>query len=165
MFIYSVRASTLRFFGVLCVALVTLITLITFVPALDGSVQKASAGAIGSGSQSIRYDKIKSASDVAGFLSQFGWTVSANPVEEVDVMIPSEFDRIFTGYNEIQKQQGLDLHKYRHKTVTRYTFELTNYSDYGGKVLANVLVYRGKVIGGDICSADMTGFMHGFDVN
>ena len=32
MFIYSLRASTLKFFAVVCVALVTLITLIAFVP-------------------------------------------------------------------------------------------------------------------------------------
>jgi hypothetical protein len=165
MFIYSVRASTLRFFGVLCVALVTLITLITFVPTINGGSENTSAGTVSSGSQAVRYDKIKTAADAAGFLGQFGWTVKATPVEETDVTIPSEFDRIFTGYNNIQKQQGLDLSKYRHKTVTRYTFELTNYDDYKGKVFANVLVYRNKVIGGDICSADMTGFMHGFDVN
>jgi hypothetical protein len=165
MFIYSVRASTLRFFGVLCVALVTLITLLTFVPAIDGGAANTSAGVASSGSKSIRYDKIKSAADAAEFLSQFGWEVNATPVEETDVTIPSEFDRIFTSYNEIQKQQGLDLSKYKHKTVTRYTFELTNYDDYNGKVYANVLVYRNRVIGGDICSADMTGFMHGFDIN
>ena len=35
MFIYSLRASTLKFFAVVCVALVTLITLIAFVPEFD----------------------------------------------------------------------------------------------------------------------------------
>jgi hypothetical protein len=30
-------------------------------------------------------------------------------------------------------------------------------------VLANVLVYRNRVIGGDVCSADVTGFVVGFD--
>jgi len=32
-----------------------------------------------------------------------------------------------------------------------------------GKVYANILVYRNKVIGGDICSADASGFIHGFE--
>lgn len=32
MFIYSVRASTIKFFGVICVALAGLIALIAFVP-------------------------------------------------------------------------------------------------------------------------------------
>ena len=77
--------------------------------------------------------------------------------------IPDEFDRIYTGYNNIQKEQGLDLSKYRKKELTRYTFEVTNYNGYDGKVYANVLVYRNKVVGGDICSADITGFVHGFE--
>ena len=32
MFVYSLRASSLKFFGVVCVALVSLITLIAFIP-------------------------------------------------------------------------------------------------------------------------------------
>lgn len=159
MFIYSVRATTLKFFGVLCVALVALITLITFVPGIDGAVTDTPT----SGGQNIKYEKVKDAEDAAQFLGQFGWSVKAKPVEEREVAIPPEFDRIFTGYNELQKQQGLDLAKYKRKTVKRYTFEVSNYDGFDGKVYANVLVYRNKVIGGDICSADMTGFIHGFE--
>ena len=162
MFIYSVRVGTLKFFGVLCVALVCLITLVSFIPNDDSNVTDTSVTS--ESTQTIKYDKIKSEGDVAEFLKQFGWTVSEKPVEVKEVTIPAEFDRIFTSYNEIQKQQGLDLSKYKRKNVMRYTFELTNYGDYEGKVYANILVYRNRVIGGDVCSADMTGFMHGFDV-
>jgi hypothetical protein len=70
---------------------------------------------------------------------------------------------VFTGYNEIQKRQGLDLSKYKKKNVMRYTYEVKNYKDYDGTVYANIIVYRNKVIGGDICSADVTGFIHGFE--
>ena len=49
------------------------------------------------------------------------------------------------------------------KDVTRYTFTITNYPNYEGTVLANVLVYRNRVIGGDICSADVSGFVQGFE--
>ena len=41
-------------------------------------------------------------------------------------------------------------------------YTVTNYGNYNGTVLANLLVYRGRVIGGDICSADANGFIHGF---
>jgi hypothetical protein len=58
----------------------------------------------------------------------------------------------------------LDLSKYKKKTVTRYTFMVTDYKGYEGTVYANVLVYRGRVIGGDICSADVSGFIHGFEM-
>ena len=98
------------------------------------------------------------------FLSQFGYEVAEDPLETAEITIPEKFDKVYAGYNEIQKAQGLDLSKYRRKTVMRYTYEVKNYDGYnGGRVLANVIVYRGRVIGGDICSADPQGFVHGFE--
>ncbi len=158
MFIYSLRASTLKFFAVVCVALVTLITLIAFVPvygdAAPASVTKTA---------DYNFEKIKTNDDRVEFLRQFGWEVKTEPVESEEVSIPSEFDKIFTGYNEIQKRQGLDLSKYKKKNVMRYTYEITNYDGYDGTVYANMIVYRNKVIGGDVCSADASGFIHGFE--
>ena len=159
MFVYSLRAGTVKLIGVICVALTVLITLIAFVPTYTISSQ-ASADA---SEVSYRYDKIKSAEDVAAFLSQFGWEVDATPIESKEVTIPAEFDKIFLAYNELQREQGLDLSKYKRKQVTRYTFKVTNYEGYEGTVYANVLVYRNRVVGGDICSADATGFVQGFE--
>ena len=76
--------------------------------------------------------------------------------------IPSEFDTVYTGYNDIQKEQGLNLAKYKGKEVVRYTYSITNYENYEGVVYINLLVYRNKIIGGDVCSADASGFIHGF---
>ena len=161
MFVYSLRAGTVKLVGVICVALTVLITLIAFVPTygVDNSAA-ANAGAV---AVSYSYDKVKTQDDVVGFLSQFGWQVDAQPVEVKTVTIPSEFDKVFAAYNELQKAQGLNLLKFKNKEVTRYTFSITNYADYAGTVYANVLVYRNKVIGGDICSADVSGFIHGFE--
>lgn len=160
MFVYSLRANTLKFFAVVCVALTALITMITFIPEYD-------AGGLGYVSvdkdQEIRYDGVKTEEDRVGFLSQFGWSVSGAPVEVAEVRVPEEFDKIFAGYNEIQKRQGLDLSKYKGKELSRYTYEISNYEGATGKVYANILVYRNKVVGGDICSADTGGFIHGFD--
>ena len=111
----------------------------------------------------MSFDKVKSAEDARAFLSQFGWEVDAATAKTVEVTMPAEFDKVFVGYNELQKRQGLDLSKYRNRQVTRYTFTVTNYEGYDGEVLANVLVYRNRVIGGDICSADVTGFVVGFE--
>ena len=88
--------------------------------------------------------------------------MEASPAEETTVTIPEEFDKILKTYNEVQKQQGLDLSKYKGKSVTRYTYEITNYPDYNGKVYVNMIVYKNRVIGGDVCSADVNGFIHGF---
>jgi hypothetical protein len=163
MFVYSIRATTIKFFGVICVALAALITLIAFVPTyVASSAQAGTAGA------EISYDKVKSADAAAQFLAQFGWAVDAGSAECREVIIPAEFDKVFAGYNELQKAQGLDLSKYKKKTLTRYTFTVTNYKNvseenYDGRVYANVLVYRNRVVGGDICSADVNGFIHGFE--
>ena len=161
MFVYSLRAGTVKLVGVICVALTVLITLIAFVPTY--TTDNSAAANAGEVAVSYSYDKVKTQDDVVGFLSQFGWQVNATPVEVKTVTIPSEFDKVFAAYNELQKAQGLNLLKFKNKEVTRYTFSITNYADYNGTVYANVLVYRNKVIGGDICSADVSGFIHGFE--
>ena len=155
MFIYSLKAKTLKYFGIACLALVAVIVLASTLPSLG-------AKAVSSGGE-INYSKVKSNEDRIEFLKQFGWEVTPEAVESEQVTIPSEFDKIFAGYNEIQKRQGLDLSKYRGKTMMRYTYDVTNYKGYEGKVQVNMLVYRGKVVGGDVCSADVNGFIHGFD--
>lgn len=161
MFIYSLRASTVKLVGVICVALTVLITLIAFVPTYAISSQTSTAP--DDTAVSYTYDKIRSPEDVAAFLSQFGWEVDAAPVSVKTVTIPSEFDKVFAAYNEMQRGQGLNLAKFKGKEVTRYTFSVRNYPDYEGTVYANVLVYRNRVIGGDVCSADVSGFVQGFE--
>ena len=45
-----------------------------------------------------------------------------------------------------------------------WTYTVKNYEGYENQecIHANILVYDGKVIGGDICSVELDGFMHGF---
>ena len=155
MFVYSLKASTLKFFGIICVAMVALITLIVFIPTYDGAEDLPT-------SATVNYSKIKTDEDRIAFLGQFGWEVKPAAVEVKETKIPKEFDNVFSTYNELQKRQGLDLSDYKGKAITRYTYEITNYPDYEGKVYANLIIYKNKVIGGDICTADVEGFIHGF---
>lgn len=163
MFVYSLKANTIKFFGVLSLALVALITLIAFLPASSPDIAVSANENDRSTTVSISYGKIKTNEDRIKFLEQFGWNVVTEPIETQEVTIPAEFDKVFASYNEIQKSQGLDLGKYKKKKLTRYTYEVTNFDGYEGKVLANILVYRNKVVGGDICSADSDGFLQGFE--
>lgn len=151
MFIYSIRSQTIKFIFTVILSVAAMVTLIAFIPGYDVAV---SAG--------VNYSDIYSNSDRVRFLSQFGWTVDETPLEEISVTIPREFDTVYVGYNEMQKDQGLNLSGYKGKEVTRYTYSVTNYPEYDGTVYANILVYRGKIIGGDLCSADTSGFVHGF---
>ena len=159
MFVYSMRAGTVRFFGVVCVALLLLVTLVAFVPELQ---PVAAAGESVEQAPSIRYEDVNSAADGIAFLAQFGWERDPSPVEETTVTIPEEFDKIFAAYNELQRAQALDLSAYSGRTVGRYTYRVTNYPGYEGTVYANLLVSRGRVIGGDVCAAEKSGFLHGF---
>ena len=156
MFVYSFKASTLKFFGVIGISIALLIALVFLIP----TYSKNTTAEIALFNENISFDKVKDASDVKEFLSQYGWEVENAPLEECEITIPKEFDKVMTSYNEIQKQQGLDLSKYAKKSAKRYTFKVTNYPEYGGTVYANVIVYRNKVIAGDICSSDAKGFIH-----
>jgi hypothetical protein len=158
MFIYSLRANTIKFFAVICLALSALIALVAFVPTyVAGDTVQAGVDA------SYNYEKIKNNEDRINFLKQFGWAVEAQPLKEQQVVIPKDFDKVFAAYNEIQRKQGLDLSAFKKKSVMRYTYVVSNYPDYEGEVYVNILVYRNTVIGGDVCSADVNGFIHGFE--
>ncbi len=154
MFIYSVKASTLKFAAIVIVGIAVFLSLFIFIPPYEDGASDLETAA-------ISYEKIKTDGDRRAFLSSLGYETSGEACENVKVKIPREFDRIYAGYNEIQKVLGFDLSKYKNREVERYTYEVTNYGDYEGTVYANLLVYRGKVIGGDICSASADGFVHG----
>ena len=158
MFICTVRANTLKFFCVIAVSLAVLCTIVLMIP----EYTPVSTKAVATEAEKYNYTKIKTPEDVVNFLSQFGWECSESAKEEVTLTIPKEFDKIMKTYNEVQKQQGLDLEKYKGKDVVRYTYEITNYPGAEGKVIANLIVCKNRVIGGDICSADVNGFIHGF---
>ena len=103
-------------------------------------------------------------SERKAFLSQFGIVVSDEPNEVIEVIIPSEFNDVYNNYNEIQKAQGFELSDYRGKRVKRWTYKVLNYPGYedSDTIYVNVLIYKGEVIGGDICNIELDGFMHGF---
>ena len=157
MFIYSMRAGTVRFVGVVCIALVALVLLVAFVPQLQPV-----AAITPEDVDVISYERIKTNEDRVAFLASFGWQVEAEPHEATTVKIPTTFDKVFAAYNELQKKQCLDLSKYAGKTVERYTYTVTNYAENEGTVYANLFIFKGRVIGGDVCSADVGGFIHGF---
>lgn len=100
------------------------------------------------------------------FLSQFGWEVEEEPAEVKEVVIPEEFDDVYNQYNVIQKEQKLDLEKYKGARVKCWSYNVKNYPGYensDGVIRANMLILDGVVIGGDISSTELSGFMHTFD--
>ena len=148
MFIYSVRASGIKLFAIILIA-----ALIVVVIAVSGDSVLASSGA------EISFTGIKTDADRRAFINSFGVSLKDGMVEEVTFVMPESFDRIMLGYNEMQKAQGLDLSGYAKKRITRYTYEMNGYEDYEGTVYVNLLVYRSRIIGCDVSSADPEGFV------
>ena len=156
MFVYSLKGSTLKFLAVIVVCAGILAVLVNVIP----TAQEVSAKQT---EVKLNYAGIKTDEDRIAFLAQFGWKALPEAVEVAEVAIPAEFDAVLEKYNTVQKQQGLNLEKYRKKTLKRYTYKLSEYSGYEGVTYANLLVYKDRVVAGDICTADINGFMHGFD--
>lgn len=106
-----------------------------------------------------------SESEMLTFISNYGWQVDEEPVEVRDVIIPETFDEVYSNYNNIQLEQGFDLEKYAGQRVKRWTYVIRNYPETSPNddfIRINILVSDGVVIGGDVCSVKLDGFMHGF---
>lgn len=161
MFIVTTKVSKKKAAAVLIGIGVLLAVLIVAVAMSNGRDTDA-VSMVDSKEIEVSYKDIRENEDRISFLNAFGWEVSPDPVAIEEIVIPAEFNEIYEEYNKLQQSQDLDLTKYRGKTVRRYTYEVTNYPKQGETVYANLLIYKNRVIGGDICSAQYQGFMHGF---
>ena len=146
MFVYSIRASSVKFFAFIFLMLALIAGVLV---ASQSDVVFASSTSL-----EIDYGGIKDAADRVAFIEQFGIQIDDEPIEEKSFKMPKEFDRVILGYNELQKKQGLDLSKYKNKRVTRYTYRVVGEDSY-----ANLFVYRGKIVACDISSASPDGFV------
>ena len=96
------------------------------------------------------------------FLTDLGWEVTPSPTESAEVKIPKSSDEVFDRYNALQKSQGYDLGKYAGKTVMRYVYQINNFPDAKEPVYATLLVYKDRIIGGDITDTTPGGKVQGF---
>ena len=150
MFICSVRASTVKFFGIIVLAVAILLSVI-----LLGEESTVYASATGI---EIDYGGIKTNEDRIKFIEGFGLKVKEEAVTEESFPMPDNFDRIINGYNEIQKTQGLDISKYKNKRVTHYSYTVENY-DSAGEVRVNLIIYKNRIIAADLSSMTEGGFV------
>lgn len=100
-------------------------------------------------------------SDRQEFLASLGWQVSEEPIDVRQVTIPAEWNEVFDEYNSIQLQQGFDLGKYKGKDVVIYTYEVYNYDGRPENMVANLMVYENRLIGGDVSCTELGGFIQG----
>ena len=96
------------------------------------------------------------------FLTDLGWEVNPSPTESGEIRIPKAGDQVFDRYNELQKSQGYDLNKYAEKKVMRYVYQINNFPGAKEPVYATLLVYKDRIIGGDITDTTPGGRVQGF---
>lgn len=117
-------------------------------------------GAYSRGTPAGEVSKVKTEKSRVAYLAQYGWEVESPAVSSETVIIPRSFSEVFESYNQLQLRQGFDLSRYCGMEVEKYTYRVTN-STEEGEVLALLFVYKGQVIGGDIHSTALDGFMCG----
>ena len=155
MFVFTMKASGLKFFGVLALSVALLTAAIGILPSVNAAADVATVA--------TDFKNISTEQDMVNFLSRFGHTVDPSPIEVFEFEIPDEFNSVFESYNEIQRAQGLNLKRYLGKDATVYVFKVNN-SEYEGEVIATLFVRNGRIIAGDICSKDGEGFVKGFGI-
>lgn len=95
------------------------------------------------------------------FLTELGWEVDPGSEECKHVLIPDCGGGVMAEYNALQRRQGYDLSRYTGKRVAQYSYRVKNYPGYNGAVYAVLYVSGRRVIGGDVHTAALGGFMHG----
>ncbi len=150
MFICTLKFDRKKAVFVIAMAALVLIGIILLIGAFTGGAKNEAKAALSARSEKGR----------AAYLADCGWTVETPALSEDTVLIPKQFSPVFEEYNELQKQQGFDLSDYCGMEVTMYTYRVVD-SGREGDVLAVLYVLNGAVIGGDVHSTALDGFMCG----
>ena len=102
--------------------------------------------------ESTKNDTVNSDSLIQ-YIESFGYKINAEKAEITDITIPSDFNDVYTEYNNLQISQGYDLRLYKGVTVQRYTYPVLEREN----TYINIYVYNNKIIASDICSTDING--------
>ncbi len=155
MFVYSVKPRQIKLTFLIIFIVMTVLSLLI----LSQDSQQTGKG-------SEINIKASDHSERMAFISQYGWQVDEEPAEVMEIIIPETFDETYTAYNEIQKNQGFDLSLFAGNRLKRWSYIVKNYEGYENKdcIRINLLVRDGIVVGGDVCSVEIDGFMHGFEM-
>lgn len=104
---------------------------------------------------------LETEADMLDFLHGLGWETSAASINCREVIIPEEWNEVYTKYNDLQLAQGFDLADFRGRTVTIYSYTVLNYDTHPENIVANLLICDGRLIGGDVSCTELGGFMQG----
>ena len=107
--------------------------------------------------------EMKSETQRQAFLAEMGWEAGDTFDNAKTVIIPEEWNDVYERYNELQLQQGFDLTEYKGRRADIYTYVIKNYPDHENEegIVCHLMICDGVLIGGDVCSTALDGFMQG----
>ena len=158
MFVYTLKATTLKYIGVMVLSVVAVVLTVALVPST--SMSKYRSEEVETVAKTGDFKNIKTLSDREAFLNEYGWTIDPDSEKVSEIVIPEEFDEVYSDYNEIQLSQGLNLEKYKGKKAKCYTYNITNYEN-NTPAIATITVYKNRIIASDVSSPEIDGFRHG----
>lgn len=137
----SVKTTKTKIIGTLCVILAVFIAAILFF--FGGKGPEPSQEAV---SRHVTDNESR-----REFIASKGWETEKEPSLVAEVQLPAEFDEVLTEYNKLQLASGMDITPYLGKTVTKYSYEVTNCSE-SNEVYATLYVRDKTVVAADIAS-------------
>ncbi len=93
------------------------------------------------------------------FIRTLGFTVTDDSPVVKSVNIPEVFYDVYENYNILQKKAGYDLSLYKGCEVTIYTYKINPPDNSTDNCVVNLIVYKDRIIGGDVSSVALGGFM------
>ena len=94
------------------------------------------------------------------FIKSLGLEPDDSNAQSKTVTVPISFSAVYKNYNALQNQAGYDLKAYKGLSVTVYTYPVGRISaDNNDEYYVNLMVYKNRVIGGDISSRNFYGEM------
>lgn len=139
MFVVTLKKAGLKKVGVgvLCCALVVFSAMLGRY--ISGRSVMAAAAASG--------NKIESAQDIQTWFTGYGLDVDAATIAADKVKIPRKWDDSFSAFNGVVQQSGMDLARYKGKTVEKWTALIPAASRGDVSSYGVLLVYKKKAVG------------------
>ena len=113
------------------------------------------------GSRAVSAELASTQGERVAFLDSCGWQVDPQSETEKQIHIPERFGDVYERYNDLQRQQGYDLEPFRGMDCTMYSYAVENWPDASQEVIADLYIRNDRVIGGDVHSTALNGFMIG----
>ena len=92
-------------------------------------------------------NKIESAQDIQTWFTGYGLDVDGASITADKVKIPRKWDDSFSAFNSVVQQSGMDLARYKGKTVEKWTSLIPAASSGENGRYGVLLVYRKKAVG------------------